>query len=360
MTLFRIFPGVLAATTALTLLAGPLAAQQDTQTPSALQSLRPVKLATIANETDVLVRRFFGQVVARETVDLAFQVGGQILDLPIVEGSAVAKGDTIAALDLEQFELQRDQAMLQLEQAQRTFERQKTLGATRVAQSSIDDAETAAKAAEIALRNAEYALERATLVAPFDGLVASRLSENFATVAAGTPVVRLHDLSELRVEIEVPEILFRQAQDDSHVSMNAILPGSDEMYPLEVREFKAETSTVGQTYNITLVMEPPTGQSLLPGASVTVLARRLSGASVIYIPVTAIVTDSARATYVMVYTPKGADQGKVTKTPVTLRAESDGRFILVNGLAPGAEIVVAGAQMVSDGEAVRRFSGFGN
>jgi RND family efflux transporter MFP subunit len=360
MTLSRIFPAVLAATTALTLFAGPVFAQQDTQTPSAPQLLRPVKLATVTAEADVLVRRFFGQVVARETVDLAFQVGGQILDLSIVEGTSVAKGDMIAALDLEQFELKRDQAQLQLEQAQRNFARQKTLGATRVAQSSIDDAETAAKAAEIALRNAEYALERATLVAPFDGLVASRLSENFATVAAGTPVVRLHDLSELRVEIEVPEILFRQAQDERHIAMNAILPGSDQMYPLEVREFNAETSTVGQTYTITLVMEPPAGQNLLPGASVTVLARRVNSDTVIYIPVTAIVTDAARATFVMVYTPNGADQGRVTRTAVTLRAESDGRFILVDGVAPGAEIVVAGAQMVRDGEAVRRFTGFGN
>ena len=39
---------------------------------------------------DRQVRQFFGQIVASQTVDLAFQVGGQIVEIPVLEGYTCA------------------------------------------------------------------------------------------------------------------------------------------------------------------------------------------------------------------------------------------------------------------------------
>lgn len=83
--------------------------------------VRPVRLMTVEAESGGLTRQFFGQVVARQSVDLALQVGGQVVELPVIEGQQVAAGAMIARLDLEPFELQLEQAELQLEQAERTL-----------------------------------------------------------------------------------------------------------------------------------------------------------------------------------------------------------------------------------------------
>lgn len=320
-----------------------------------------VKLVAVESSSAATTRQFFGHVAAKETVDLAFQVGGQIVEIPIVEGEPVAKGATIAQLDLEPFELALDQARVQKDQADRTLERlQKLKGNNTVSQVSVDDAETQAKLAEIAVRNAERSLEDATLVSPFDALVAARNVANFTSVGAGTPIARLHDMSELRIEIDVPEILFQRAGRDTDVDIWAKFPASDEKFSLEVREFNAETSQVGQTFRITFGMAPPDDLVVLPGSSVTVFVTLNLGQDGLRIPRSAVMTGNDGAPKVMVFTPDGEDEGTVAAVPVTLQPTSTGAVDVTAGLELGQEIVASGANMLSDGARVRRFTGFSN
>lgn len=81
---------------ALAVLATPIAAQD---TP------KPVKLMQVHETTPGFTRQFFGRVAARHTVDLAFQVAGQIVEMPVNEGFVIPKGGLIARLDQEPFEL---------------------------------------------------------------------------------------------------------------------------------------------------------------------------------------------------------------------------------------------------------------
>ena len=321
---------------------------------------RLAKLIEVSATQSEFTRQFFGHVVARETVDLAFQVGGQIVDIPIVEGQTVEQGAAIATLDLEPFELALDQANVNNELAQRTFDRLQRLEGGSVSQVTVDDAETSLQLAELAVRDAERSLRNAQLLAPFDALVASRFVANFSTIGAGTPVARLHDMSELRIEIDVPEVLFQQAGENPDVELLAKFPASEELFPLGVREFNAETSQVGQTFQITLGLAPPEGLVVLPGSSVTVFATLRGGQSAIAIPASAIVTSSDGSTQVMVFEPAGADEGTVTSVPVSIAPAPDGSMLVTEGLEAGQEIVAAGAQFLSDGDAVARFNGFSN
>lgn len=143
-----------------------------------------VKIGTVETSGSDISRVFFGHVVARETVDLAFQVSGQIVEFPLEEGANVARGDLVARLDLVPFELALEQAEANSAQAQRTLDRYRQLEGNVVSPTAVQDAETQVELASVALRNAERALDQATLVAPFDALVASRLVPNFSTTAA--------------------------------------------------------------------------------------------------------------------------------------------------------------------------------
>ncbi|WP_264214608.1 efflux RND transporter periplasmic adaptor subunit [Leisingera thetidis] len=321
--------------------------------------LKPVKLLQTSSQTLLLKRQFFGQVAAKQTVDLAFQVGGQILKFPVTEGGTVAKGGLIAELDLERFELQLEQARLRKAQADRTVVRLEKLSGT-VSQVSIDDAETEAGLARVALRDAEYELEHATLAAPFEALVSSREVEQFTTVSAGTPIVRLHDMSELHIEVDVPEVLFQQADRSDALTIAAIFPGLDTEYPMEVLEFDAEASSVGQTYRVTFRLSPPRDRQILPGASATVNVSVDTGDAAIRVPGTALAASPDGRTGVMVFAPAGADEGTVTWTEVKAEATQNGDFRIAGGLSGGEEIVLTGGAALKDGQQVRRFTGFGN
>lgn len=328
--------------------------------PEVRDALKPVKLMTVTHDDAEATRHFFGQVVARQTVDLAFQVGGQIVEFPIIEGAWVAKGALIARLDTELYELALDQAKVQKDQADRDVARLSQLTGTTVSQVSLDDAITAQQLAELAVSNAEYNLKHATLVAPFDALVAARDVANFTTVSAGTQVARLHDMSEVRIEIDVPEVLFQRAGKDPNVKLSATFPSSDTAYDLEIREFNAEASTVGQTFRLTFGMPHPPGVQILPGSSVTVSATMMGNGGPIIVPASALRSEADGSVSVLLFEPGQDDLGTLRMTPVKVTPNVNGAFIVTAGLDDGDEIVATGVARLEDGQSARRFTGFPN
>jgi RND family efflux transporter MFP subunit len=336
-----------------------LVASSFAGTAIAQDVVKPVKLLTLQAQDAGNVRQFFGKVVARQTVDLAFQVGGQILEFPAIEGEIIPKGNLVAQLDLESFELSLEQARLQREQADRVVARYQRLQGSAVSEVALEDAITDAALAKVQLRNAEKALEDATLHAPYDALVAQRLIENFSTIGAGTAIIRLHDMSELRIEIDVPEVLFQQAGTNPDVTVTAQFPASDQIFPVTLREFNAETSNVGQTFQLTFGLAPPEGLRVLPGSSVTITATLHDGRSGLAVPATALVPDGSGGLFALVFRPDDGDTGALSRVPVEVEPTSSGLMRVLSGLEQGDEIVAMGAEALQDGQRVRRFVAFG-
>lgn len=341
-------------------LAGLLALLVAPSLACAQETVRLVNLFEVTEGDASVTRQFFGRVVATETVDLAFQVGGQIVEFPIVEGAFVERGGLVAALDLELFQLTLDEAVLQREQAERNLRRLQQLQGNSVAQISVDDAATTFNLSEIAVRRAERALSDAQLVAPFDSLVATRLVANFSSVDPGQAIARLHNMSEVRIEIDAPEILFQQAGWNPDIDAWAEFFFVEERFPLEVREFNAEAAAIGQTMTVTFGMPTPEGLPVVPGLSALVSVRFNSDAGYPEIPASAIVADSGGATTVMLFSPSGADEGTISQVPVDIRPTNTGSVQVIGGLLAGQEIVSGGAARLTPGERVRRFTGFAN
>lgn len=331
--------------------------------PSAAQeTLRPVKLVELTQQGLVEQRSFPGRVRALQTVDLAFQVGGQLERFSATEGDRLEAGEIVAELARGSLQRALRQAEATLEQDRLAVERNQRLAGTSVPRADVEAAETQLVLSEIAVEDAQSALEDATLHAPFDALVARRLVANYTTVPAGEPVVRLHDMSEMLIDIDVPEVLVRQSAE-GETAFTATFPGSAQTYPLSIREYEAESAEVGQTFRLTLRFEEEVAPGILPGASATVLVSRTSEAERdISVPKTALVYAPDGAPQVFVFQPDtqhGGDVGTVSLTPVEIGLRDDASVTLVQGPPPGTQIVAAGAAQVSDGQAVRRFEGLG-
>ena len=61
--------------------------------------VRPVKMMTLTSSGETTKFTFPGKVRASQRVDLAFQVSGPLIKLPIKEGQQVKKGDLLAQID---------------------------------------------------------------------------------------------------------------------------------------------------------------------------------------------------------------------------------------------------------------------
>jgi hypothetical protein len=64
----------------------------------------------------------------------------------------------------------------------------------------LNEVQTPLDLAKVALREAANARDDATLTAAFDGLAAQQLVANYSTVSQGVPALRLHDMSQPRIE----------------------------------------------------------------------------------------------------------------------------------------------------------------
>ena len=103
-------------------LAGWLRTEKETTTTTA----RPVK-TTIVESRSIIRKDFSGIVEAVEYVKLAFRVNGQIIQLPVIEGQKVKKGQLIAAIDPRDIALQYAATKSAYETASAQVERNKRL-----------------------------------------------------------------------------------------------------------------------------------------------------------------------------------------------------------------------------------------
>jgi membrane fusion protein, multidrug efflux system len=82
---------------------------------------RPVKTMVVAAGEGLHVRSFPGKAEASKKAELAFQVSGLLVKLPIKEGQNVAKGELIAQLRQDEFEARLKSLQGQLDQARATL-----------------------------------------------------------------------------------------------------------------------------------------------------------------------------------------------------------------------------------------------
>lgn len=336
------------------LLVGPVAAESGVTGQG--EPIPSVKVVRAELAPAYRSRSFFGRVRARETVDLSFEVGGGLEVLNATEGDRVARGSLLARLDQAPFERAVERAEVTLRQAIRDYERADALMQRSVAsRARFEDAETARDLAAVALREARDDLEDATILAPFDGLVAERLTPNFTNVEPGRPILRLHDMSEVRVEIELPERLLTRVGGPSRVRFTTRMPDRDEAVLLRLVEFHTETDRIGQSYTITLAFPELDSAFLVPGASVTVTASLPAAQVGLVLPASAILSGADRGTAVLVLEPKDNALAVLRRQPVEVRSET-GTGFLVTGLPEGAEVVAVGGHLLREGQTVRRYS----
>lgn len=157
-----------------------------------------------------------GTVVSRNDARISGEVGGTLAWIA-EPGANVKRGQTIARVDGERLALalrdneaalKRLDAQLDLLSTQRV--RLQTLGNV-VSQSQLDEALSRERMAEqdveqarVARDRARLDLNRATVRAPFDGIVAERLSQSGEFVASGSPLLRLVNDRDLEVVARAP------------------------------------------------------------------------------------------------------------------------------------------------------------
>ena len=329
--------------------------------------VRPVKIITVSMAgAEEVAREFPGKVRADQVVDLAFQVAGPLIALPVKEGQHVKKGEILARIRPRDFETEIAKAKAKALEAEQQFLRYKDLYAkNQVSKADFDKYKSQSDMSKANLKAAEDTLDDTYLRASFAGVVAKKYVENFQDVQAKEPIVSLQDISQVEILVNVPENMMSQVEknkDDKRTVAHATFataPG--QQFPLTLKEYATESDPQTQTFQVTLLMEQPTDINILPGMTATVIVDNqttVTQTGSITVPAIAVLSDYDGDPSVWVFKPETqtVHQRKV-KTGELRGADS---IKIVAGLEVGEQIAVTAVTMLQEGMKVRSLSDMGD
>jgi RND family efflux transporter MFP subunit len=334
----------------------------DKQPAQQPEVVRPVKILTIGAGSPAGQREYPATIKATQQADMGFEVPSRIEEFLVKEGQLVNKGDLLARLDDRDYQAELEKAKANQRKALADLNRSLSIyrqdkGA--ISKGAIESDRRAKEVADAALQQAEKALEDTMLRAPFDGYVARKLVEDFANVQAKEPVLILQDISQLEVEVSVPERDMTSgsrannvdeitARTKPEVSITSI-PGRS--VPAWVKEFATTADTTTRTFQIRLIFERPEDVSILPGMTARVRARVASDTG-IRIPVIAVASNAQYQAFVWKVDPATM---RVSPAPIEMGNLQGDEVEILSGLQDGDMLAISGLRYLQDGMQVRRY-----
>jgi len=330
-------------------------------TPPPVETSRPVKTIVVEGAGGSGIREFPGRVEADRDADLSFRVSGTVNAIHVKEGDQVQEGHPLAELDKTDYQIRVNNQQAQFDNAEKNYERARDLVASgSISKMDFDRMEAEYKSTQANLEAARQDLAYTTMMAPFAGVVAKRHVENFEQVIANQKIFTLQDVNILKVKVDIPERLIRrinprvteESKSDRRdaATVAAYFPQNpQQLYPLALKEVATKADPSTQTFEVTFTMPAPADITVLPGMTVSVradLSRVMTGDGSVLIPATAISGSPSLGPQVWV-----VDEETMTvhPQPVQVAQLEGGSIQVLDGLAGGERIVVAGVGALAEG-----------
>lgn len=330
------------------------------------ERIRAIKPYYVIEPAGGDVRRFSGTIVAAETSALSFSFSGTVQTVEATQGDRVVKGQVLATLDPEPFDLEVKAAESELASAKAEFQnataeldRQRQLFERGwVAKAAYDKAVSAYESAEGTLSLmrsrlgiAERDLANSRLTAPFDGVIAVRDIEPFVEVSPGQTVFQLDSDGAFEVNLSVPDKLVRRLTIGALLAIDVrTVPGCG--CTGRITEIGAASSEANAVSVTGVILQGASG--LLPGMAAEVGVQLASdgGPRGLLVPLVAIAPGDEQAKgYVFKY---DAEEGVVRKTPIKGSGSIDGNLVAVSeGVDAGDIVAAAGVSFLRDGQRVK-------
>jgi len=326
-------------------LAGLDAGAQPVAKPGAKPMAMPVRLATVKEATVSNEVTAVGSLLANESVMIRPEIAGRVTAIHFREGERVAAGAKLLSLDAAEVEAQRAASAAELLWSQQRYDRALELFKKNfISSQALDELRAGLTRAKARVAEDEARLLKSEVRAPFAGMLGLRMISPGAYVRAGDDVVRLEDVSVIKLDFRVPETYLAKLKRDQSVSVQV------DAYPDQVfkgRTYAFESSVDEKTRTVLVRARVPNPSAVLkPGmfARVVVVLETFAGA--LLVPEEAIVPRGDQAFVFRVL------EGKVQLTPVETGTRQPGLVRIVKGLNANDVVVADGHQKLQNGMAV--------
>jgi len=308
-----------------------------------------------------------GTVSALSTVEVRPQVSSTVRAVHIKEGQSVKPGDLLFTLDtrMDEANLAKSQAQLLRDQAdladaRRTLARsQELLERNFISKSAVDTAQAKVDGFEATIRADQAAIEASRVAVSYGAIratiagrtgVINMFPGSLVTPTSALPLVTIAQIQPIAVTFTLPERQLAALREALHAGPVAVtaMPNDGSKTPVTGKISFVDNSVDPQYGSIRIKAQfDNEEQRLWPGtyANVDAVVQTLKGA--LSVPPQAVVTGpEGRFVYVV-----QADN-RVKPVPVKVQI-STASAAVIDGVQPGARVVVEGAQNLRAGSLVR-------
>jgi len=278
------------------------------------------------------------------------EMPGEIVEILVEEGDAVAAGQVLAKLDDARVALELKQVATVADRLKHEAERSEKLRERdMISQEAYDRTRYERDTQRAAVDIARHSLSQGVIRAPYAGVVTRRHVKEGQWLALQQPAFEIADFSELKARLDVPE---RQA--------TALAAGQPVRFTVDALGGKTIAGTVERTspvvdrasgtVSVTLAVDNAE-QVLRPGLFVRVAVSYDQIADATLLPKAAVIAEPDRNRVFVV------ENGIVDERVVALGHETEAMVQVLSGLEPGASVVTVGQSALKDGDKVAVVNG---
>ncbi|MEO1414060.1 MAG: efflux RND transporter periplasmic adaptor subunit [Bacteroidota bacterium] len=328
--------------------------------------VRPVKYMVISSGQGAEMASFTGLTKSNQETRLSFKVGGVIQSVPVKDGQRVSQGQLIAVIDAEDYNLQVEQADVQVKQAvtglnvaRSTYERIErlyennsvSLSEFEQAKGNYDASQAQLQAAQKQLEAAKNQVSYTRLRAPYAGIISSLSVEKGELVGAGNPIGLLSTEGKPEVSFGVAASYVGKLKPKQKVEIRLSID-PHKVFEGEITEVAFSQGNAA-TYPVSARFTD-TKEKIRPGLSAEVKLPLdiVPTGSAYFVPAKVVREDGQGQRFVFKLEGEG-DTLKVKQQPVKIGELSTQGFVIQNGLQEGDRIATAGLNSLLDGMKVR-------
>ncbi|MGB5437985.1 MAG: efflux RND transporter periplasmic adaptor subunit [Maribacter sp.] len=295
-----------------------------------------------------------GDVKTKQNVLIYPEMAGTLQRIYVTEGTQVTKGQLLAKIDDGGMNSQLEQLKTQAELNKTTFERQKRLWEQKIG-SEIQylQAKTTFEASQNAVKQIESQLAKASIRAPFSGIIDDVIKDQGTVVSPGqgSEVFRIVNLSDMYIEVDVPETYLGQISKGKEAIV--YFPVLGDSVITKIRETGNFINPSNRSFRVEIPV--PNKKGLIkPNLTARVRLNDYTNTEAILIPQSIISENAEGEQYAYVSSePNAKNEAVVSRSIITTGKTQYGKIEVLTGISSGNQIIKEGARTVKNGQKVK-------
>ena len=294
-----------------------------------------------------------GDVATKQNVLIYPEMQGTLQRVYVKEGERVSKGQLLASIDDGGMGSQLSQLESQAALAKTTFERQKRLWDQQIG-SEIQylQAKTNYEASESNVKQVKSQLGKSTIRAPFSGIIDDVIKDQGTVVAPGpgSEVFRIVNLSDMYIEVDVPESYLSDIQEGNLAKV--YFPVLGDTIISKIRQTGNFINPGNRSFTVEVAV-PNKNSAIKPNLTAKVSLNDYSSEAAILVPQGIISENAEGQQYLYIANDKVDDKATAKRRIIITGRTQDTMVEVLSGITAGDLLIKEGARSVKDGQSVQ-------